>query len=71
VPADRFFPFGGGIRHCLGSQLGQLEVRMIVAALLRRRDLRCVNPRAGVPQLRGHAMAPSPKLRMKVVSCRD
>jgi hypothetical protein len=71
VPTDRFFPFGGGIRHCLGSQLGQLEVRMIVAALLRRRELRCVNPRAGVPQLRGHAMAPSPKLRMKVVSCRD
>ncbi|TNC22200.1 cytochrome P450 [Amycolatopsis alkalitolerans] len=71
VPADRYFPFGGGIRYCLGSQLGQLEVRMLVAALLRRREIRCVNPRAGVPQLRGHAMAPSPKLRMKVMSCRD
>jgi cytochrome P450 len=70
VPAHHYFPFGGGIRHCLGSQLGQLEVRMIVAALLRRRDVRCVNPRAGVPQLRGHAMAPSPKLRMRVLSCR-
>ncbi|GAB2969733.1 cytochrome P450 [Amycolatopsis acidiphila] len=71
VPADRYFPFGGGTRHCLGSQLGQLEVRMLVAALLRRRELRCVNPSAGVPQLRGHAMAPSPKLRMRVLSCRD
>lgn len=70
VPADRYFPFGGGTRHCLGSQLGQAEVRMIVAALLRRREMRCVNPRAGVPQLRGHAMAPSPKLRMKVLACR-
>ncbi|HVW44937.1 MAG TPA: cytochrome P450 [Amycolatopsis sp.] len=71
VPSHRYFPFGGGVRHCLGSQLGQLEVRMIVAAMLRRRELVCVNPRAGVPQLRGHAMAPSPKLRMKVVSCSD
>ena len=71
VPAHRYFPFGGGVRHCLGSQLGQAEVRMIVAAVLRRRELVCANPRAGVPRLRGHAMAPSPKLRMKIVSCRD
>ncbi|HJQ45556.1 MAG TPA: cytochrome P450 [Amycolatopsis sp.] len=71
VPAHRFFPFGGGVRHCLGSQLGQAEVRLIVAAMTRRRELVCVNPRAGVAQVRGHAMAPSPKLRMKVVSCRD
>ncbi|WAL63478.1 cytochrome P450 [Amycolatopsis cynarae] len=69
VPSSVYFPFGGGTRHCLGSQLGQVEVRMIVAALLRRREVRCVNPRAGVPQLRGHAMAPSPKLRMRVSSC--
>ncbi|WP_435154614.1 cytochrome P450 [Amycolatopsis sacchari] len=71
VPADRYFPFGGGTRHCLGSQLGQLEVRMILAGLLRRRELRCVNPKAGVPQLRGHAMAPSPRLRVEVLSCLD
>lgn len=71
IPSQQYFPFGGGTRHCLGSQLGQLEVRMIVAALLRRRELRSVNPRSGVPQLRGHAMAPSPKLAMKVLSCRD
>jgi len=71
VPPNRFFPFGGGVRHCLGSQLGQVEVRMIVAAMLRRRELVCVNPGAGVPRLRGHAMAPSPKLRMWVLKCRD
>ncbi|WP_027945420.1 cytochrome P450 [Amycolatopsis taiwanensis] len=71
MTSQRYFPFGGGTRHCLGSQLGQLEVRMIVAALLRRRELRSMNPRAGEPQLRGHAMAPSAKLAMKVLSCRD
>ncbi|NKQ52760.1 cytochrome P450 [Amycolatopsis sp. K13G38] len=71
VPPQRYFPFGGGIRHCLGSQLGQAEVRMIVAAMLRRRELVCVDPRAGVPQLRGHAMAPSPRLRIRILKCRD
>ncbi|WP_199430517.1 cytochrome P450 [Qaidamihabitans albus] len=71
VAARHYFPFGGGTRHCLGSQLSQLEARMIVAALLRRRELRCVNPRAGVPQLRGHAMAPAARLRMAVTACHD
>lgn len=71
VPAARYFPFGGGTRHCLGSQLGQLEVRMLLAALLRRREMRSVNPHAGVPQMRGHAMAPSPGLRMRILACRE
>lgn len=68
---EGYLPFGGGTRFCLGSQLGQLEIRMITAALLRRRVLRTVNPRAGVTELRGHAMAPSARLRMEVVACRD
>jgi cytochrome P450 len=70
VPAQHYFPFGGGSRHCLGNQLGQVEIRMITAAVLRHRELRCVNPWAGVPQLRGHAMAPSARLRMEVTACR-
>lgn len=68
---EGYFPFGGGTRYCLGRQLGQLEIRMITSALLRRRELVCVNPRAGVLELRGHAMAPSAKLTMKVTACRD
>jgi cytochrome P450 len=69
VPARHYFPFGGGTRYCLGSQLAQLEVRMIAAAVLRRLEWCCVNPRAGVPQLRGHAMAPTSRLRMRVLRC--
>jgi cytochrome P450 family 110 len=70
VPTRHYFPFGGGTRYCLGSQLAQLEIRMITAAVLHRRQLRCVNPRAGIPRLRGHAMAPASKLRMRVLPCR-
>ncbi|MTD57077.1 cytochrome P450 [Amycolatopsis pithecellobii] len=65
---DGYLPFGGGTRYCLGSQLGQLEIRMITAALVRRRTLRVVNPRAGKPALRGHAMAPSNRLRVEVLN---
>lgn len=70
-PPQHYLPFGGGARHCLGSQLGQLEVRVITAALLRRRSLRCIDPHAGVPALRGHAMAPARALRMEVTACHD
>ncbi|MBV9844761.1 MAG: cytochrome P450 [Kutzneria sp.] len=63
-----YLPFGGGTRRCLGSELAMLEIRMIVAAVLRQRRMRCVNPEAGIAQPRGHAMAPSPRLRMMVVA---
>jgi cytochrome P450 len=71
VSTPHYFPFGGGVRKCLGSELAMLEIRMITAAVLRRRELRSVNPMAGTPQLRGPAMAPSDRLRMEVISCRD
>ena len=66
VPAQRYLPFGGGTRHCLGADLAAMEIRMIVAAMLRERELRCLNPGAGRAALRGHAMAPSGRLRMAV-----
>jgi cytochrome P450 family 110 len=65
-----YFPFGGGTRFCLGNQLAQLEIRMITAALLRRREWRAVRPRAGVTRMRGNILAPA-GLRMRVLSCRD
>jgi cytochrome P450 len=57
-----YLPFGGGTRRCLGAELAMLELRMTVAAVLRRYDLRCVNPEAGVPHSRGPAMGPRPEL---------
>ncbi|MGH3624777.1 MAG: cytochrome P450, partial [Sciscionella sp.] len=66
VPAQHYFPFGGGTRHCLGRELAMLEIRMLTAAVLRRCTLRCVNPRQDVRQLRGPAMAPARGLRMVV-----
>lgn len=70
VPA-RYFPFGGSVRHCLGRQLAQMEIRMITAALLRRRTWACVAPRRGTVRMRGNVMAPAPGIRLRVLACRD
>jgi cytochrome P450 family 110 len=69
-PRQHYFPFGGGTRYCLGSQLAQTEIRMITAALLRRRTWRCINPNANVARLRGQVLAPA-GARMRVLSCLD
>lgn len=65
-PAHHYFPFGGGTRYCLGSDLATLEIRMVTAAVLRRGHLRCVNPNAARPSFRGPAMAPARRLRAVV-----
>ncbi|HEV2778250.1 MAG TPA: cytochrome P450 [Actinophytocola sp.] len=69
-PLQYYFPFGGGTRYCLGSQLAQTEIRMITAAVLRRRIWRCVSPNTDVPRLRGQVLAPA-GARMRVLSCLD
>jgi cytochrome P450 family 110 len=68
---EGYLPFGGGTRYCLGAQIAPLEVRMTVAALLRRRELRCVNPDTGAPRMRGQVIVPSARLRMRVTSSRE
>ncbi|QUQ63511.1 cytochrome P450 [Kutzneria sp. CA-103260] len=68
--SQQYFPFGGGVRRCLGADLAMTELRMITAAVLSGLSLRCVNPELGVPHLRGPAMGPGPGLRMEVLACR-
>jgi cytochrome P450 len=67
VSRQCYFPFGGGTRRCLGSELAILEVRMIAAAVLRRCQLHCVNPEAGILELRGPALTLAPGLRMSII----
>ncbi|GDY31591.1 cytochrome P450 [Gandjariella thermophila] len=66
VPAGHYLPFGGGVRRCLGRELAMTEIRVIVAAVLRRAGLRCVNPEVVVPHRRGPVLAPSPAVTMRV-----
>ncbi len=62
LPKGAYVPFGAGSRICIGMRFGQLEVRAIAAALLRRfefalepgyrlriRQMPTIGPRDGVP----------------------
>ena len=57
--AGEFLPFGGGRRRCLGAAFATLEMRTVLAELLRRHDLRLLRPRATKPIFRGFTVVPS------------
>jgi cytochrome P450 len=41
-----WIPFGGGVRRCLGAAFAEMEMRVVLAEVLRRRDLRPAAQRA-------------------------
>jgi len=41
-----WIPFGGGVRRCLGAAFAELEMRVVLRAILRGRALRSAGPRA-------------------------
>jgi cytochrome P450 len=62
LPKGAYVPFGGGSRICIGMRFGQLEVKAIASALIRRFDIELepgyklrirqmptIGPRGGVP----------------------
>jgi cytochrome P450 len=56
---ERYFPYGGGRRRCLGAAFAQFEMRIVLAAMLHRCRLKAVpgDPPKGVS--RGITIAPS------------
>ena len=46
LPKGAYVPFGGGSRTCIGMRFGQLEVKAIAGAILRRFTARAGGPRA-------------------------
>jgi cytochrome P450 len=44
-PAFGWFPFGGGIRRCLGASFATFEMRIVVPEVLRAVTLRPASPR--------------------------
>jgi cytochrome P450 len=62
LPKGAYIPFGGGPRICIGMRFGELEIRAIAAAILRRfrldlepgwsmrvRQMPTLSPRGGLP----------------------
>lgn len=58
TPEYAFLPFGGGAHRCLGAALAQLEMRVAVAGILARFQLRPTGASLPRPVRRGIVMAP-------------
>lgn len=67
TPAE-FFPFGGGIRRCIGMAFALLEMKMVLARLLQRTRLQLA-PRGPIrPVRRSITLMPSDGLLLRVVT---
>jgi cytochrome P450 len=56
---QEWFPFGGGIRRCIGMAFALYEMKMVLATVLARVDLRAAPGRPVVPERRAITLAPS------------
>jgi cytochrome P450 len=52
-------PFGGGVRRCLGAAFAQLEMKVVIAAILERAVLRAPRERSESARFRGITLLPS------------
>ena len=59
-PPDTYtwLPFGGGTRRCLGASFATMEMRLVLARVLGRTELRAATPELESPQLRAITLAP-------------
>ena len=59
VSPYEFFPFGGGIRHCIGAAFALYEMKIVLAQVLSRASLRAAPGRRVRLVRRGITFAPS------------
>jgi cytochrome P450 family 110 len=66
-PAE-YLPFGGGNRRCLGYALAMLELKLVIATVITRYNLKLVDDRTPKAQRRGLTIAPSNSIPMVLTS---
>jgi cytochrome P450 len=65
VTPTEFFPFGGGVRRCIGMAFALYEMRIVLARMLERADL-SLHPRGPIRvQRRSITLMPSDGLRVR------
>ncbi|MBW4511699.1 MAG: cytochrome P450 [Scytonematopsis contorta HA4267-MV1] len=64
-----FLPFGGGYRGCIGSAFSLYEMKLVLATILSRFQLRLADNRSVKPVRRGITIVPSGGVPMVIVDC--
>ena len=59
-----FFPFGGGVRRCIGEALALFEIKLVLATVLSRYNLALADRRPERPRRRAVTLAPGKGVRM-------
>ncbi len=57
--AYEYFPFGGSNRRCLGAALAELEMRLVLAAIISKYELSLASQQIVKPQRRGFTISPA------------
>lgn len=66
-----FYPFGGGVRRCIGMALAQFEMKLVLAQLLTDWNLDLTTSRPIVPARRGVTLSPAGGIPMVVKGKRE
>ncbi|NES79354.1 MULTISPECIES: cytochrome P450 [Okeania] len=61
-----YLPFGGGSRRCIGSAFALFEMKLVLATILSKCELKLVSDKSIQPVRRGLTMAPPGNMRMVV-----
>jgi|tagenome__1003787_1003787.scaffolds.fasta_scaffold20979052_3 cytochrome P450 len=61
-----WIPFGGGVRRCLGAAFAQMEMRVVLATILRRAALRAADPAPERTLVRHVTLVPAAGARIVV-----
>ena len=59
-----FFPFGGGVRRCIGEALAMYEMKLVLATILTNDQLALADNQSVKPQRRGVTIAPAGGVKM-------
>lgn len=59
-----FIPFGGGARRCIGEALAQFELKIVLAAVLRRFEFALADTKPEYARRRGVTLAPARGVRI-------
>jgi hypothetical protein len=61
-----YFPFGGGSRRCIGMELAKMEMKLVLARMLSKYQLKLCSHRPLKPVRRGLTVAPPTGFKMLV-----